>query len=222
MTDRSAIEWTQATWNPVTGCDRSRPAASTVPHPRHALEGHGPGQVPDRRARTGPGWRRVTPSSAEPLGWRRPRRIFAAHGDCSSPRPRPSRPVLAPTPPVLTKRRDAPRAFPEQFRPRGSSLLALPTWRAWWRTGRDQASPAPPPPCSCLVARAGCGAGGVGAGVVQRACSPGGWLIVGAARHAACRGRDGRAVGDPRLMGRKVQDVGSQEGVGFYATVGGG
>jgi protein gp37 len=25
MTDRSAIEWTQATWNPVTGCDRISP-----------------------------------------------------------------------------------------------------------------------------------------------------------------------------------------------------
>ena len=22
MADRSAIEWTEATWNPVTGCDR--------------------------------------------------------------------------------------------------------------------------------------------------------------------------------------------------------
>ena len=30
MADTSHIEWTDATWNPVTGCRRSAPAASTA------------------------------------------------------------------------------------------------------------------------------------------------------------------------------------------------
>jgi protein gp37 len=51
MTARSAIEWTQATWNPVTGCDPISPGCQHC----YALtlakraQGHGPGQVPDRR-----------------------------------------------------------------------------------------------------------------------------------------------------------------------------
>ena len=29
MADGSGIEWTEATWNPTTGCDESAPAATT-------------------------------------------------------------------------------------------------------------------------------------------------------------------------------------------------
>jgi protein gp37 len=72
VSDRSAIEWTDATWNPVTGCTKISPGCAhcyiehTPPfriHGRHFVNGHIPLQLhPDRLE--------------QPLHWRHPRRIF--------------------------------------------------------------------------------------------------------------------------------------------------
>ena len=42
MATQSAIEWTEVTWNPVTGCDRSRRMRQLLrPGPGQAAEGDG-------------------------------------------------------------------------------------------------------------------------------------------------------------------------------------
>jgi protein gp37 len=82
MTNRSAIEWTQATWNPVTGCDRISPACDrcyaltlakrlkAMGQPHYQTDGH--------PRTSGPGFGVATHLEAltVPLGWRRPRLIF--------------------------------------------------------------------------------------------------------------------------------------------------
>jgi protein gp37 len=82
MTDRSAIEWTQATWNPVTGCDRISPGcdhcyALTLAARLKAM-GQAKYQTDGRPPTSGPGFGVAvhTGALAEPLRWRRPRRIF--------------------------------------------------------------------------------------------------------------------------------------------------
>lgn len=71
MGDRSAISWTEATWNPVTGCDKVSPGcdhcyAETIAH-RFA----GTPAYPNGFALT------LHPKRLEqPLRWRRPRMIF--------------------------------------------------------------------------------------------------------------------------------------------------
>jgi protein gp37 len=82
MGDRSGIEWTDATWNPVTGCDRVSEGcdhcyAQTLArrlklmgNPRYQLDG-------DPRT-SGPGFGlNLHPDKlTEPLTWSRPRRVF--------------------------------------------------------------------------------------------------------------------------------------------------
>jgi hypothetical protein len=82
MTDRSAIEWTQATWNPVTGCDRISPGcqhcyALTLATRLKAM-GQAKYQTDGDRRTSGSGFGVAVHPHAllEPLGWRRPRRIF--------------------------------------------------------------------------------------------------------------------------------------------------
>lgn len=73
MADRSAIEWTHATWNPVTGCTKVSPGcarcyAETFAERWRGVPGHPYEQGFDLRL-----WpERLT----MPLGWKRPRRIF--------------------------------------------------------------------------------------------------------------------------------------------------
>jgi protein gp37 len=82
MTDRSAIEWTQATWTPVTGCDRISPGcqhcyALTLAKRLKAMGQ--PNYQTDGDPRTsGPGFGVTVHPQAlgAPLRWRRPRRIF--------------------------------------------------------------------------------------------------------------------------------------------------
>jgi protein gp37 len=83
MTDRSAIEWTQATWNPVTGCDRISPGcqhcyALTLATRLKAM-GQAKYQTDGDPRTSGSGFGVAVHPHAllEPLGWRRPRRIFA-------------------------------------------------------------------------------------------------------------------------------------------------
>jgi protein gp37 len=73
MADRSAIEWTEATWNPVTGCTKVSPGcahcyAETFAERWRGIPGHPYEQGFDLR---------LWPSRlALPLTWRRPRMVF--------------------------------------------------------------------------------------------------------------------------------------------------
>ncbi|SMF82941.1 protein gp37 [Tistlia consotensis] len=89
MADRSKIEWTDATWNPVVGCKVHGPGCQRCYAMR--LAGTRMKDHPTRRgltvpSKSGPIWNgEVRFNEAElvkPLHWRRPRLIFAvAHGD---------------------------------------------------------------------------------------------------------------------------------------------
>lgn len=82
MGDKSSIEWTEATWNPTTGCDRTSPGcdhcyALTLSRRLKAMGQ--PKYQNDGDARTsGPGFQLTLHDSAVeiPLGWREPRVIF--------------------------------------------------------------------------------------------------------------------------------------------------
>lgn len=73
MAQRSAIEWTEMTWNPVTGCDRVSPGcahcyALTFAERWRGLEGHPYEQGFDLK---------LWPERLEiPLRWRKPRMVF--------------------------------------------------------------------------------------------------------------------------------------------------
>src|SRR3979490_3421525 len=73
MSDRSAIEWTQATWNPVTGCSKVSPGcahcyAETFAERFRGVPGHPYSQGFDLKL-----W---PERLLMPLTWRRPRVIF--------------------------------------------------------------------------------------------------------------------------------------------------
>lgn len=73
MSDGSAIEWTDATWNPVRGCVKVSPGckhcyAETFAERWRGLPNHPYGQGFDLRL--------VPEKLEEPLRWRQPRRIF--------------------------------------------------------------------------------------------------------------------------------------------------
>lgn len=82
MSDSSAIEWTEATWNPTTGCDRISPGCDNCYALKLAKRLKAMGQAKyqtDGDPRTsGPGFGVAVHSDAldEPLRWRAPRRIF--------------------------------------------------------------------------------------------------------------------------------------------------
>ena len=61
MADGSAIEWTEATWNPTTGCDRLSAGLRSLlrAHLGEAAQGNGCTEVPERWRPThvGPGVR---------------------------------------------------------------------------------------------------------------------------------------------------------------------
>lgn len=73
MADRSAIEWTEATWNPVTGCDKVSPGcahcyAQTFAERWRGISGHPYEQGFDLR---------LWPQRLDqPQRWKRPRMIF--------------------------------------------------------------------------------------------------------------------------------------------------
>ena len=82
MTDRSRMEWNQATWNPVTACDRISPGcqhwfALTLARRLKAM-GQAKYQSDGRSPTSGPGFGvAVHPQAlAKPLRWRTPRLIF--------------------------------------------------------------------------------------------------------------------------------------------------
>ncbi len=73
MSDGSAIEWTDATWNPVRGCVKVSPGCKHCYAETFAERWRG---IPDHPYGQGFDLRLVPEKLEEPLGWRRPRRIF--------------------------------------------------------------------------------------------------------------------------------------------------
>ena len=83
MSDRSAIEWTDATWNPIRGCSRVSEGCRNCYAERMAARFSGRGQPYEGLARMtadGPRWtgavRMVPAAMGLPLRWRRGRRVF--------------------------------------------------------------------------------------------------------------------------------------------------
>lgn len=89
MADHTDIEWTDATWNPVTGCSVVSPGCTNC----YAMKlagtrlKHHPSRVGlTAESRAGPVWNGQVRFNREwihqPIDWKRPRRIFVcAHGD---------------------------------------------------------------------------------------------------------------------------------------------
>jgi len=89
MGDNSLIEWTDATWNPVTGCTVVSPGCTNCYAMRLAgtrLKNHPTRVGLTKPSKAGPVWtgevRMNEKALLEPLKWKRPRMIFVcAHGD---------------------------------------------------------------------------------------------------------------------------------------------
>ena len=73
MSDRSAIEWPDATWNPVRGCTKITPGCAHCYAETFAERFRG---VPGHAYERGFDLRLVPEKLDEPLRWRRPRMIF--------------------------------------------------------------------------------------------------------------------------------------------------
>lgn len=73
MADRSAIEWTDATWNPVRGCTKISPGCKYCYAERFAERFRG---VPNHPFEQGFDLRLIPEKLDAPLKWRTPRRIF--------------------------------------------------------------------------------------------------------------------------------------------------
>lgn len=73
MSDGSAIEWTDATWNPVRGCTKISPGCKHCYAETFAERWRG---IPDHPYGQGFDLRLVPEKLDEPSRWKRPRRIF--------------------------------------------------------------------------------------------------------------------------------------------------
>ncbi|MBZ7921621.1 phage Gp37/Gp68 family protein [Ensifer adhaerens] len=89
MADGTKIEWTDATWNPITGCSVVSPGCTNCYAMKLAgtrLKHHPSREGLTRNSKAGPVWTgevRFNPQWLdEPLRWKKPRMIFVcAHGD---------------------------------------------------------------------------------------------------------------------------------------------
>lgn len=89
MAEHSSIEWTDATWNPVTGCSVVSPGCTNCYAMKLAgtrLQHHPSREGLTSPSKAGPVWNGKVRLNeawlAQPLDWKRPRRIFVcAHGD---------------------------------------------------------------------------------------------------------------------------------------------
>ncbi len=89
MSDRTKIEWTDATWNPITGCSIVSPGCTNCYAMKLAgtrLQHHPSRAGLTRETKAGPVWtgevRLNEQWLTQPLSWRKPRMIFVcAHGD---------------------------------------------------------------------------------------------------------------------------------------------
>lgn len=73
MADGSAIEWTEATWNPVTGCDQVSPGCAHCYAKTFAERWRG---IPGHSYEQGFALKLWPERLDQPLRWRRPRTIF--------------------------------------------------------------------------------------------------------------------------------------------------
>lgn len=73
MSDGSAIEWTDATWNPVRGCKKVSPGCKHCYAQTFAERWRG---LPNHPYEQGFDLRLVPEKLEEPLSWQRPRRVF--------------------------------------------------------------------------------------------------------------------------------------------------
>jgi len=73
VSDKSAIEWTEATWNPVTGCDQVSPGCAHCYAKTFAERFKG---VPGHPYEQGFGLRIWPERLDHPLRWKRPRTVF--------------------------------------------------------------------------------------------------------------------------------------------------
>lgn len=73
LSDKSAIEWTEATWNPVTGCDQVSPGCAHCYAKTFAERWRG---VPGHPYEQGFDLKQWPERLEQPLKWRRPRVIF--------------------------------------------------------------------------------------------------------------------------------------------------
>ncbi len=83
MGDKSKIEWTDATWNPIRGCSRVSEGCRNCYAERVAARFSGEGQPYQGLAvmtESGPRWtgevRLIEEHLEDPLRWKKPRRIF--------------------------------------------------------------------------------------------------------------------------------------------------
>lgn len=89
MADKTNIEWTDATWNPVTGCSIISPGCTNcyaMKLARTRLQNHPSRSGLTVNSKAGPVWNGKVRLNrewlAQPLGWKRPRMVFVcAHGD---------------------------------------------------------------------------------------------------------------------------------------------
>lgn len=89
MADHSDIEWTDATWNPITGCSVLSPGCTHCYAMKLAgtrLKHHPSRRGLTRDSKAGPVWTGEVRFNEgwllQPIEWKRPRRIFVcAHGD---------------------------------------------------------------------------------------------------------------------------------------------
>lgn len=89
MADHSLIEWTDATWNPITGCSVVSPGCTNCYAMKLAgtrLKHHDSRKGLTRDSKAGPVWTGEVRLNEQwldqPLCWKKPRRIFVcAHGD---------------------------------------------------------------------------------------------------------------------------------------------
>src|SRR6186713_1744487 len=73
MSQQTAIEWTDATWNPVRGCTKVSPGCKHCYAETFAERWRG---IPGHPYEQGFDLRLVPEKLSEPLRWARPRRIF--------------------------------------------------------------------------------------------------------------------------------------------------
>ncbi len=89
MSDRTKIEWTDATWNPITGCSVVSPGCTNCYAMKLAggrLRNHPTRKGLTNPSKAGPVWNgqvRLNETALDqPLRWKKPRMIFVcAHGD---------------------------------------------------------------------------------------------------------------------------------------------
>ena len=89
MADKSKIEWTDATWNPITGCSVTSPGCTGCYAMRLAggrLKNHPSRKGLTQESKAGPVWTGEVRFNREwlnqPLTWKKPRMVFVcAHAD---------------------------------------------------------------------------------------------------------------------------------------------